>query len=333
MAGIRDVAREANLAPATVSRFLNGQIRLRPETQKRIEQAIAKLDYTPNGIARRLASGSSETLGLATTDIGYSFFASIASAAETEAALHGYTLAVFNTRNDVLRELQVMKHLQTRQIDGVIIMTNHVETDELAAQIGENSRVVILDEDIPNAQAPRVLAENREGGRLAARHLIENGHQSVAVISGPRGLISVEERLEGFEEELSAHGLSLPPAMIHSGPYSEETGRQALIALWQSERRPTALFATADNICVGAIRAARSAGICIPDDISVIGFDDIDMADLWDPPLTTIRQKPEIFGAEAVRLLVGRICGEVDPAAMVRVPVTLVERDSVRRRT
>jgi LacI family transcriptional regulator len=332
MASIRDVAKEAGFAPATVSRYLSGQIRLSPDTQRRIEDAIAKLNYRPNSIARRLASGSSETLGFVTADIGYSFFASIASAAQSAAAELGYTLAVFNTGNDIQRELQVMTHLQTRQLDGLILMTNHVDTGRLAELIGADSNVVILDEDIPGASAPRVFSENREGGTLAARHLLENGHRAVAVISGPRGLISVEERLDGFGQELAAQGVPLPESMIHSGPYSEETGRMALNALWQGPSRPTAVFATADNICVGVIRAARATGIRIPEDLSIIGFDDIATADLFHPPLTTIRQETEAFGAEGVRLLAGRILGEIDATTTVRLPVTLMKRQSVSRK-
>lgn len=331
MASIREVAEEAGFAPATVSRYLNGHIKLKPSTQKKIEDAIDKLGYRGNGLARRLATGKSETLGFVTTDISYPFFASIASAAEREATRLGYALAVFNTRNDIMREMQILSYLQTRQLDGVIIMTNHTQTEDLATQITNDSHVVILDEDIPGAVGPRVFAENRQGGRLAARHFLENGHRSFAVISGPRGLISVEERIEGFKEELSVHGLSLPSDMIYSGPYSEETGGLGVDHFRNSPDRPTAMFATADNLCLGAIREANAANLKIPDDLSIIGFDDIPNADLLAPPLTTIRQGTAELGAESVRLMLGRLRGEIDPSVTTRIPVTLIERQSVRR--
>ncbi len=328
MVGIRDVAKTSGSAVATVSRYLNGQITLRPETKKRIDDAIAELGYQPNVMARRLASGSSETLGLMTTDIEYPFFAAIASAAEAEASASGYQLAVFNSRNSTEKELEILHAVERRQIDGLIVLTNHTDTGGLAEQITKSGKVVLIDEDVSGATAPRVFADNRHGGRLAAECLLRHGHTEIAFVSGPRGMISVEERLAGFVERLEEDGVELNEALIRCGDYSEAFGSTTLTEMMSAGPRPTAVFAGADNIAVGILKGARSAGIGVPDDLSLVGFDDVSYGELLDPPLTTIRQDAHAFGREGVRALL-RVLEGGSADEIERVRVELIERGSV----
>ncbi|MDJ1009236.1 MAG: LacI family DNA-binding transcriptional regulator [Paracoccaceae bacterium] len=328
MVGIRDVANEAGLAPATVSRYLNGQIVLRPETGKRIDDAVKKLNYRPNVIARRLSSGDSETLGLVTPDISYPLFSAIASAAEMEATRQGYQLAIFNSRNSVETELNILRHLETRQLDGIALLTNHTDTAAAAERINAVGKVVLIDEDVTGAEAPRIFADNEGGGRLVARHLIEMGHRDIAFIAGPEGMISAEERRAGFAAELAAAGLSLRPDWTLHGEYSEDHGAEAAITLLRAEQRPTAVFACADVLAVGVMRAARELGVALPGELSLVGFDDMNFSGLLHPPLTTVRQDAEVFGREGVRALLRLLKGE-PTVEVVRVPVSLVARDSV----
>ncbi|MDF1670230.1 MAG: LacI family DNA-binding transcriptional regulator [Roseovarius sp.] len=330
MVGIRDVAKESGAAIATVSRYLNGQIDLRPATKKRIDDAIEKLGYVPNVMARRLASGSSETLGLMTTDIEYPFFAAIASAAEAEAARAGFQLAIFNSRNSVEKELEILRYVETRQIDGLIMLTNHIEANEIATQIGQSGRVVLLDEDVSGVDAPKIFAENWEGGAFAAEHLLKHGHTQVAFVSGPRGMISVEERLKGFIERLGKDGIEIDPDMVVCGEYSEAFGVGAIEKLISANVRPTAIFAGADNLAVGIMKGARRLGISVPGELSLIGFDDMSFAEMLDPPLTTIKQDAHTFGRQGVRAMLALLKKKPLPP-IVRVPVELIERASVGR--
>jgi LacI family transcriptional regulator len=287
------------------------------------------LGYRPNAIARRLSRGASETLGFVTTDIAYPFFAAVASAAEAEAAALGYSMAIFNSRNDVSRELLFLSKIEDQQVDGILFMTNHVDDGSLAGKIGQSRRVVLLDEDVAGAPGPRVFAENEWGGRLATRHLLEQGHTRIAYVSGPRGMISAEERFQGFSATLAEAGLPPDPALHFFGSYKEDFGVTAFRRLWSVNKRPTAVFATADMLAIGIIGAARDHGVQVPHDLSVVGFDDMLHVNLLNPPLTTVRHSATEFGRHGVRLLVREIEGGPVPEKPVRIPVELIIRDSV----
>ena len=327
--GIRGVANAAGVSTTSVSRYLNGQLVLPADTAVRIDMAVRQLGYRPDAIARRLSMGSSETLGIVTTDIAYPFFAAVASAAEAEAARHGYSMAIFNSRNDAARELLFLSKIVDRQVDGILFMTNHVDDGSLARQISQSGRVVLLDEDVSGVRAPKVFADNQQGGQLAAQHLVDRGHRRIAYVSGPPGLISSEERFQGFRAVIAAAGLSDDPRLVLFGEYEEDFGVTAFHRLWSCDDRPTAVFATADMLAIGIIRAAREKGIDVPRDLSVVGFDDMLHVNLLTPPLTTVREPATEFGRHGVRLLVNDINGQPFPKKPVRIPVELIVRDLV----
>jgi LacI family transcriptional regulator len=326
---IRDVARAANVSPAAVSRYLSKQLQLPEETGNRINSAIKSLNYVPNAIARRLNLNSSETIGFITSDIVNSFFASIASAAEEAASQAGFSLAIFNSRNDIERELQFLARIDDRQVDGVLLLTNHADDGRLRDKINASSGIVLLDEDVPGANAPRLFAENRKGAALTTAHLIEHGHRRIGYIGGPRGLLSGEERLQGFELAHANASLSIDERLVFSGPYEEQAAYDALLRLWQLDEPPTAIFSGGDLLALGSMRAARDLGLRIPRDFSLVSFDDIPHASLFDPPLTTVRQSSHDFGWQGVRLLLGLMNGDAIPPDPPRLPVTLTVRESV----
>jgi LacI family transcriptional regulator len=328
---IQEVARVAGVSPASVSRFLNGRLNLPEATARRIEAAVLELGYRPNAIARRLRSGSSETLGLITADIAYPLFASIASAAEAEATEAGYSLVMFNSRNRAESEIGFLSRVEDRQLDGMLLLTNHIDDGRLAARINASKAVVLLDEDVPGAEAPRLFADNEAGGLAAGRHLLAAGHRRIAHVTGPAGLLSVDERRRGFEAALAEAGLTLAPELVMSGRYDESFGAEAFQRLFALAEPPTAVFAAADMLAIGMIRAARAAGVSVPRDLSIVGYDDIPLASLLDPPLTTIRQAAEAFGRLGVRLLVELVRGRATAGRPERIPVELVVRGSVDR--
>ncbi len=328
-ATIRDVARAAGVSVTSVSRHLNGRIKLPEPTARQIEQAAHRLGYRPNAIARRLSRGRSETIGLVTSDIAYPLFAEIASASEAEAARRGYNLVMFNSRNLVEEEVAFLTRIDDRQVDGILLLTNHRDDGRLAAGINRTGRVVLLDEDVPGARAPRLFADNVRGGFLAARHLLDHGHTRIAAIGGPEGLLSTEERLEGFRRALADAGLRLERDLVRYGPYDEEAASAAFATLLRRSDPPTAIFTLGDMLATGVIRAARHAGIRIPDDVSLVSFDDIHNADLFSPALTAIRQSATDFGRRGVGMLLDFIGGSTPRSSIERVDVDLVVRNSV----
>ena len=326
---MKDVATAAGVSPTAVSRHVNGRIDLPAETAERIDGAIRRLNYRPNARARHLAMGSTRTLGFITTDIGYPFFAAIASAAEEEVAKSGFSLAVFNSRNHVDRELLFLSKIEDGQLDGALFMTNHVDDGTLRDAINHCGKVVVLDEDVPGAKAPRIFVDNEAGGLAATRHLIAQGHRRIAFVSGPEGMTSSCERFSGFRAALAEAGLMVDPDLVCFGVYEEASGTEAFERLWGGPMRPTAILATADLLAIGILRATRAAKIKTPRELSVVGFDDMLHMDLLDPPLTAVRQSIHELGRRGARVLLDLLAGKAETDVIERVPVELILRGSV----
>lgn len=317
---IRNVALRAGVSVTTVSRYLNGRINLPLQTSDRIRAAVSTLEYRPNAIARRLSKGKSEAIGLIVSDIAHPFFAAVASAAEHHASLAGYSLVMFNSRNMLSRELAYLSRIDDAQVDGILLMTNHPDDGALAKKINSCGNVVLVDEDVPGAVAPRLFADNRAGAKLAASHLLDHGHRRIAFVGGPRELMSSVERFGGFSQSLKSRGIDVDPELVVFGEYDDRTGRNAIERLAAVGQPPTAIFVAADMQARGVLRGCRDLGIAVPDDISLVSFDDMPDVDLFDPPLTTVRQSAEEFGRRAVGLLIDRINGvQWEPSEPVSV--------------
>ncbi len=329
-ATIRDVARRANVSPATVSRFLNGSLHLPEATATRVSTAVAELDYRPNALARNLSLGQSHILGLVVPDIANPFFSELAKSVEAEALAHGYNLILCSTDSDPNRELEYFRQLEAKQLDGILFLTDHSMNDALKGLLLDQGNVVLLDEDVIGTDLPRVLSDNRAGGVLATQHLIGLGHRRIAHIGGPPDLTSANERYDGYVEAMSAAELDLDEALIHRGRYSQETGALGLAVLLDQPSPPTAIFAAADYIAIGVLREARARGIPIPMEMSIVGFDGISIAQLLSPPLTTVVQQIGEFGRQGVQLLVARLNGEKLADNEVRLGVRLETRESTQ---
>jgi LacI family transcriptional regulator len=328
-ATIRDVARAASVSIATVSRYLNKNISLPDETAARIDGAILALRYRPNVVARRLLKGATEIIGLATPDIGNPFFAELASAVETRAAEHGYSVILCSTGNRLENELAHLERLASRHADGLLFLTNHGDDGALRRAFESRRNVVLLDEDIKGLDAPKIFVENERGGYLATRCLIDAGHTKIAHVSGPRNLFSVQERERGFRRAVGETGVEVPEEYVLFGRYDREFGREAAEKLLVLPDKPTAIFAASDYLVMGVLDALRKMELSSPRDISLVGFDDMPFASLLNPPITTIRQPVRQMGERGVDVLLARIKGEDRPAASLRLPVELIERESV----
>lgn len=329
MATLSDVAAEAGVSPTAVSRYLNNRIELPQSTRDRIDAAIAKLDYRPNLLARRLSTGKTEAISLLTPDIANPFFAELAAAVEREARAHGYAVYISSTSGDTRHEIDALQRLSDSHVDGLIMMTNRVDDGTLAQLLATRKNVVVLDEDIAGISVPRVFVDNADGVYNATRHLIAMGHTDIALIGGPHLVMSVIERLDGFNRAIAEAGLTVPPGWVMLGDYTSEYGEKAASILLDSPKRPTAIVACSDYIAIGVIKAVRAFGLSIPRDLSLVGFDDMAFAELVDPPLTTVRQPVAEMGTLAVQHLLSLINGSATPPLETRLPVHLVIRHSV----
>lgn len=328
MATIHDVAQDAGVSPTTVSRYLNNRIELPSTTAARIDAAIRKLDYRPNLLAKRLSTGKTEAVGLVTPEIREPFFAELASAFEDEADRHGYTVFISSTRSDRNREIASLERLHDGHVDGLLMMTNTADDGTLAALIGRRRNVVIVDEDIPGVSAPRLFVENEAGAHAATRHLIEAGHTRIAYLGGPDGLFTVGERYAGFVRAMREAGIGIRPEYVAIGSFAPDLARAATLNFLALDHPPTALFASSDYLMIGAVQGLRARGVRIPDDMSLVGFDDMSFGELLTPPLSAIRQPVESLGRLGFQTLLALLNGE-SPPMLTRLPVQLMVRQSV----
>ncbi|MEY2608470.1 MAG: LacI family transcriptional regulator, partial [Verrucomicrobiota bacterium] len=317
--------------PTAVSRYLNRSMVLSNESAARIDEAIRNLNYQPNGLARNLSRGRSGIIGLVIPEISNPFFAALASAVEEVAFRAGHGVLLCNTRNDPDRELSYLRLLCTRQIDGIIYLTSQADNPELIAMMARDERVVLIDEDVAGVSAPRVFCENRMGGYVATRHLLEQGHVRVAFIGGPEKLLSSRERYAGFAKALSEGKIKRPAFFVRFGPYTADFGREVANEWLTRKNPPTAIFAASDYVALGVLNAAKNLRMSIPQDLSLVGFDDMPFAALLSPPLTTVRQPIRELGEAGANFLFQLIEGKLGQLPGLRLPVELILRDSVRR--
>jgi len=327
-AGLKDVAKAAGLSVPTVSRFLNGSLRLPEETVDRITLAIGALNYRPNPHARRLSLGRSDTIGLVVPDISNPFFAVIVAAVEQEADRRGLGVSLFATLNRPGREVEYLRMLERNHIDGLIFITNHPDDGRLASLIDRARRVVIADEDVPGARAPRLFCDNVEGGRLAGRALGRAGHRRVLFLGGPEGMISTTRRLAGLRAGL-AEAADAAETTVWPGEYTRAAGRDAGRRFADGDRPGTAIFSSADEITVGLLEVFRDRGVLVPRDVSLVGFDDVEPQHLFAPPITAVRQPVPELGRRALALLLDSDWQASEAFAEVLLPVEFVARDSV----
>lgn len=328
MATLSQVAAEAGVSPTAVSRYLNKRIELPQSTRDRIDAAIAKLNYRPNLLAKRLSTGKAEAISIVTPEIANPFFAELTAAIEAETQRHGYAVYISSTGGARQREIDAINRLHDQHVDGLIMMANRPDDGTLAALLEGHHNVVLLDEDVPGLTLPKIFVDNEHGAWLATRHLIEAGHTDIALVSGPENLFSVRERLTGFRRAMDEAGLATPQHWICLGEYSRRYGEEAGRTLLSAPARPTAILACSDYTAIGVLKAARALDLSVPKDVSLVGFDDMPFAEFVDPPLTTIRQPVADMGRLAVERLLA-VLDRKDTQDITRLPVELVVRQSV----
>lgn len=330
VASLRDVAQAAGVSVTTVSRFLNGSLDLPDRTRTAVEAAILQLNYLPNPHARRLSRGRSDTIGLVIPDVATPFFATLMAAVEAEADRRGLGLTLHATLNRGERELSYLQAVRRNQVDGLIFVTNHPDDGSLAAAINASGQVVVLDEDVAGTSVPKLFCDNDQGGYLAGRHLAEAGHRRALFIGGVDAMLSGKRRFAGFQRAMTEVWGDDARIERYEGEYSTDFGRRAAKRMLESDLKPTAVFATSDEITIGVLEVLNAAGVRVPQDISLVGFDDVGPLHLFAPAVTAVRQPVRALGIRALALLLDT--DWTDPTNLPPeeiMPVTLITRNSV----
>jgi DNA-binding LacI/PurR family transcriptional regulator len=308
---IHDVAERAGVSYQTVSRVINNRPDVSDDTRLRILQVIDDLGYRPNAVARSLVSSKTHTLGLITADFSDYFFTQVIVGAEAEARQHGYFFMLSSTERNPSDEPEYLRMLTEQRVEGILFARPSTElarnTAYLQRLVGEGIPVVMTAVDVYSDLVSIVDIDNFEGGRQAVGHLIALGHTDIALIAGPPGWRSVGERTRGYHYEHEAAGLPVDHDLTEMGDWSYESGYEAAMKLVRRCPNLTAVFAHNDQMAIGAIAALRTMGRAVPKDVAVVGYDNIPVAQFYDPTLTTIHQPAQEVGRTAARLLIDAI--------------------------
>lgn len=326
---IRHVAARAGVSHQTVSRVINGHERVNPDTRVRVETAIAELGYQPNAIARSMAMGRTGILACIAPNLTDYTFASIIDGAERKARQLGYFLLSASAPDEETFAALITQLVSSRQVEGMMVMNPYADGrfQHLPAAFPTVFAGARPREDAVSS----VSLDDVAVGRIATEHLLSLGHQHIAMITGPMAEDCSQDRQAGYEAALQLAGRPLEPDFIVEGSWLARSGYDALMYLAQTGELPEAIFAQNDQMAVGVLRAATDLGIRIPDQLSVIGVDDIPMSPYFEPPLTTLRQDFAQIGGEAAGLLI-RAVEQPDAAQQhVRLPAALTVRRSTVR--
>lgn len=323
---ITQVARRANVSTATVSRVLNGFPGVRQKTVVKVRRAIEELNYVPNPNARSLRVGRTRMFGLIISDVNNPFFPELIDAFESLAAADGIEVIFTHTNYDPERLDNCIRRMIERSVDAIAVMTSEVNEASLQRAVKAGVPVVLMNQRSLEEKYPNVLVDYSTGFREALDHLLALGHRDIGFISGPQSLNSSERRKEAFKAALKAHGLSVRTEWISAGDMRLEGGRRAMERLLACKPRPTAVLASNDLMAVGALQAARESKVRVPKDLSLIGFDDLPIASMVHPALSTIRHPRRQVAARAYAALQHALKGE--SVAEVVLHPHLVVRDS-----
>lgn len=327
MPTIRMVAELAGVSTATVSRTLSGANAVGARTRDKVERAVAATGFVPNAQARAFRSRSSQTVILLVRDIGNPFYLEMYKGVEEAALDAGYKVLMGDARNDDRRITHYVDMVRERHADGLILMVGRFP-DALMRQPALLPPLVVALEGLPGLQAPTVRVDNAAAARVATDHLLDLGHRRIAHVMGPMPDGLSADRLRGYQDALAARAIPPDPALIQPGDFSLAAGRTAACRLVEAGTPFTALFAASDQMAVGAIAGLRLHGRAVPGDVSVVGFDDIVLADALEPPLTTIHQPRQEIGRRAMALMVAQLSGLLPPSADLVMPTHLVVRRS-----
>jgi LacI family transcriptional regulator len=325
---IEDVARAAGVSRQTVSRAINDLDEISPATRERVLRVAKEMRYRPSAIARGLATQRTRSLGLVVTDVANPFFADVTRGVEQVAYAAGYTVLLCNTDEDAEREEAVLRALEERWVDGVVLCSSRLDRDALCSAVARQPAAVLVNRQLEGGEAHAVLIDDEAGGREAARHLMRDGRRVFGLLTGPVTSYGARRRTAGFHAALAEAGLAHETDRERPCPPTVAGGLESGRDLLGAHPEVTAVFCFNDLVAVGALQACAGLGRRVPDDVAVIGFDDIPLAALVTPSLTTCRVPRHKLGAEATRLLLDEVEDRTDEHAEVVFRPELIVRAS-----
>lgn len=333
-ATIEDVAQIAGVSIATVSRALNEPGKVADSTRRRVIEAVAQTGYTINAMARNLRTRRSQMILILAPDVGDPNFSNLLVGLETEASKRGYGVLIGNTQNDPSREADYLRFISSNQADGIILLTGHLPFG--LAHTGEKTRLppmVAVNEPVPNANIPFVGVDNFESARIAADHLISQGHRNIAFIGHSTSRIVAGLREKGYRAALESAGLRVEPRFVMEADGTTESGRAAAERMFVRDQLPTAFFCVNDATALGVIIALNARGYDLPYDFSIMGFDDIPYASFVSPSLTTMKQPRLQIGEASMELLLAMLEDKALEKREILLRSDLILRNSVALRS
>jgi LacI family transcriptional regulator len=325
---MRDVARQAGVSITTVSHVINNSRAVSNGARQRVETAMLELGYKPNTLARSLRRQQTHTIGMIVPDSANPFFAEIARGIEDASFKQNYNVVLCNTEGDLEKQISYTNVLIQNQVAGIVFVAAGVSTELVEDLQRRQVPLVVVDREVPDVAVDTVLTDHYQGGRLATQHLVDLGHRRIACIPAGSELSPSSDRVTGYQDVLRENGLAVDEALIVRGDFQYKSGFEAAQQLLALAEPPTAVFASNDLMAVGCISAATQQGLRVPEDLSVVGFDDVRLASFTNPPLTTIAQPKREIGTLAVEMLLTRINDLSAPIRYERLDTELQVRRS-----
>jgi LacI family transcriptional regulator len=329
-ASLKEVASRAQVSFQTASKVLNGapDVRVAPETATRILAAAKELSYQPNALARSLQRHATATIGLMIANITNIALARVAAGIRDEADVHGHMVLLATLPSSDTHGAEVLRMLFERRVDGVIVAPPQLEEDFEFARLVRSSVPAVVLQHVPGGGVPFVGSDDRQAGRLATEHLLGLGHRFIGTVTGPYRRWIVRSRLLGYEEALRGAGAHVSEDLIAEADWTSEGGAEAVRILLERDPRITAVFAHNDEMAIGVLRELRNQGRLVPDDVAVVGCDDLPFSQHLSPSLSSVHVPFEEVGKLAVRVLLGRMSAKASLAESPLLPVSLSVRES-----
>lgn len=331
MATIKDVAKMAGVSTTTVSHVINKTRFVAQETEQQVLQAIKELNYSPSAVARSLKVNTTKSVGMIVTTCEAPYFAEIIHSVEEHCYRQGYSLFLCNTQNDPEKIKNHLDMLAKKRVDGLLVMCAEYTQDSLDLLAAfEDLPMVVMDWGPFNEHTDLIQDNSLCGGYLATKYLIDNGHKDIGIISGELKKTTAITRYQGFEKAMQEANLTINPDWIMEGFFEPEDGYECMNKILVQDKLPTAVFCCNDVMALGAISAIGEKGLKVPDDISIIGYDNIHASRFFSPPLTTVHQSKSRLGVQAINLLFKRIGKKSGEHEVIELHPELVIRKSVK---